>query len=144
MLLPSVTAADVAVIAPDAPAVTQGVIDQASDWVQGEVERVQLLLPGFVIPDPASRQGRELLRAICTYALYLQAAGKASGSRVSNTVAATKALTLGTLKIERAAVDVEAAATGMTVSASEWLAATWRHLVSAGVPRPRFVTGVSL
>jgi hypothetical protein len=143
--LPSVTPADVAALAPDAPAVTQGVIDQASDWVQGEAERVQLLLPGFVIPDPMTRQGRELARAICTYALYLQAAGKASGSRVTGgSTGATKGITIGPIKFEKAVVDTEQAAAGMAVSASEWLAATWRHLVSAGIPRPRLVTGASL
>ena len=100
MPLPSVTPADVAVIAPDAPAVTQGVVDQASDWVQGEVERIQLTLPAFAIPDPATRQGRELKRAICTYALYLQASGKAAGSRVTGgTTGASKAFTIGPIKI---------------------------------------------
>jgi hypothetical protein len=145
MALPAVSPTDVAGYAPDAPTVAQSTIDQAADWVQGEIERVQLLVPGFVIPDPATRQGRELARAICTYALYLQAAGKASGSRVTGgSTGATKGITIGPIKFEKAVVDTEQAAAGMAVSAFEWLAATWRHLVSAGIPRPRLVAGASL
>lgn len=145
MPLPSVTPADVAALAPDAPPVTEALIVQAADWVEGEVERAQATVPGFALPDPGTRQGRELARATCTYALYLQAADKAAGSRVTGgSTGASKALTIGPIKIEKAVVDTEQAAAGMAVSAADWLATTWRHLVSAGIPRPRLVAGASL
>ena len=137
--------ADVATYAPEAAPVTQGTCDEAVDWVQGEVERAQAAYPAFTVPLPTDRRGRELQRATCSYALYLQARNRASTSRVTNAGGgAVKKVQVGPIDIDVAAVDPESAAAGMAVSAGEWLAAVWRHLVAAGIPRPKLVVGVSL
>lgn len=139
------TPGDVVTYAPEAPSVTQGTCDEATDWVQGEAERAQALYPTFTVPVANSRQGRELQRASCAYALYLQARNRASTSRVTNAGGgAVKKITVGPIEVDQAVVDPESAAAGMAISASEWLAAVWRHLVAAGIPRPRLVVGVSL
>ena len=139
------TPGDVVTYAPEAAPVTQGTCDEAADWVQGEVERAQATYPAFTVPVSTDRRGRELQRATCAYALYLQARNRASTSRVTNAGGgAVKKITVGPIEVDQAVVDPESAAAGMAVSAGEWLAAVWRHLVAAGIPRPRLVAGVSL
>lgn len=137
--------ADVAAFAPDAPPVTQAVCDEAADWVQGELERAQRLYPTLTPPDPAGRTGRELARGVYSYALYLQARNRASTYRLTSASAGpVKKISVGPIDVEQAVIDTEAAAAGMAISAGEWLAAVWRHLVAAGIPRPKLVAGVSL
>lgn len=137
MPLPSVDADAVAAYAPLAPAVTDEDVLSALDWAEQQFERVHLGPPAS-----NTRQGRELVRAICAYALYVHANAQAAGSRGTAT-AATKAITIGSIKVEKAAVDVEAQAAGLVTSASSWRAAAWRHLVAAGVPRPNWAAGAS-
>jgi len=136
--LPAVEPTDVAAYAPAAPVVTPEKIAEAADWIELWIEKAAV-----AIPDPASRQGRELKRAICAYSLCLQARVKASTGRVGTAAAATKALTVGPIKVEKVAVDVEAQAAGAVTSGQEWFYQTWRHLVAAGVPRPPLSVGAS-
>jgi len=118
--------------------VTQEKIDEAVDWIELWIEKAAV-----TVPDPETRQGRELKRAICAYSLCLQARQKASTGRVGTAAAATKAITVGPIKLEKAAVDVESQAAGAVTSGQEWYFQTWRHLVAAGVPRPALTVGAS-
>lgn len=144
MPLPPVAPADVAAYAPDAPTVTLSTCEEASDWVQDQFDRAAVYTPGLALPEAGTRQARELLRGICAAALYFQARGKASTSRVTGAATgAVKKIVVGPIEVDQAVVDTESAAAGMVLSAAEWRGAVWRHLVAAGIPRPRLVVGAS-
>lgn len=115
---------------PAAPPVSDSDLQAASDWAEGEIER-----DGLTLPAVNSRQERELKRAIAAYALYLGAGGAAAASRLTSTAGAgaVKSISLGTLKLERTAVNTEAVAAGMATSAGEWLEIAGRHLAGAGL-----------
>ena len=128
MILGGVSPDKVAELYPLAPAVSKKDVQAGSDWAEGE-------LGAETPPAPETRQYRELQRAVAAYALYLATAGQAASLRLSSTAAsgAVKSIQLGTLKLERAAVNTEAVAAGARVSASEWLEIAGRHLAGAGI-----------
>ena len=130
MPLPAISTNFVTQLFPAAPAVTTQDLQAAADWAEEQVE-----LAGAATPVADTRQWRELRRAVAAYALYLATGGRAASSRLSVTAGsgAVKSVQLGTLKLERAAVNTEALAQGMATSAEEWLAIAGRHLAGAGI-----------
>lgn len=119
----TVTPADVAAYAPEAPPVTAAQVQEAQDWADP-------YLAGLTL-SPGSRQEREARRAVCAYAASLAASGKATGARLSGKSAATR-IEVGDLKVERAQGDAQEVAAGMVTSADEYRARAWRHLRAAG------------
>ena len=135
MALPSVSPEDVAAYAPGAPPVTDEQIDEALDWADAYSAL-------SVLPEPNTRQGRALKRAICAYALFLAAGLKASTVRTTATVAGAKKVKVGSIELERTQVSSEAQAANFAVSAEDWLDRAFQHVVEAGLIVRRAFAGV--
>ncbi|MVN86822.1 hypothetical protein GO986_08605 [Deinococcus sp. HMF7620] len=134
----TVTPADVAAYAPDAPAVTTGQIEEAVDWAEPQLARYGVVLV------PNSAQERAAKRAVMNYALHLRTSTGASSSRTKTTGAATKKIKAGKVELEKAAgPSAEDVAANLVTSAAEYLSRAWQALYAAGVPRPVRAVGAS-
>lgn len=121
---------DVAEYAPDAPEVTDLQVEEALDWAEPLLERAGIVLVAN------SRQEREARRAVCAYALSVATGINASTKRTSTAKAAAKRIKVGTIELEKPAIDVQTQAAGFVVSAGEYRTRAWRHLRAAGVIVP--------
>ncbi|ULH17355.1 DUF4054 domain-containing protein (plasmid) [Deinococcus sp. KNUC1210] len=129
-VLLDVTPQVVATLYPQAPAVTDEDVQAASDWAAREMRAL-----GWVLPLADTPEWRELRRAISAYALYLATSGGAASGRgkASTQSAVTKSITFGSIKIDRAAANVENIAESLVTSSLEWLEIAGRHLSGAGL-----------
>lgn len=122
--MPPVTPQDVAAFAPGSPAVGEVQLQQASDWA---AERM------VTLPEANSRQERALKWAICAYALSLSAGGISAATRTVATEGAIKSFeAVNEIKIERAVLNSQQAATEARAAAQDWLSQAWSHLKAAG------------
>ena len=132
MPLPTVSPDGRGGLRPSSPAVTADQVQEALDWVELMAERASVTLP-----EADTRQGRELQRAVCAYAVSLQT--RHQGSAAALDAKRLVKLKDGDEEITYAPLDTATA----TASASTWLAAAWRHMIGAGIPRPSLVVGAS-
>lgn len=127
----TVTPADVAAYAPDAPPVTDNQVVQAVDWAEPLLERHHVTLT------PDTRQAREAVRAVSAYAIAVALGGTRTQAVAGD--AAIQKLKDGDSEIVYAERDV----TALAALPGNWVSRAWQHLYAAGVPRPPGHSGAS-
>lgn len=127
----TVTPADVALYAPQAPAVMDNQVAQALDWAEPLLERHHVTLTR------GTRQAREAARAVSAYAIALALGGVRTQAVAG--AAAIQKFKDGDSEIVYAERDT----TALAALPGNWVSRAWQHLYAAGVPRSVRVAGAS-